>query len=199
MIRLHSSFLPTVDWVTAAVLEGEVLMDHASHFVKQTPRNRCRICGPNGAQYLIVPVRNRNKKQAMGEVLISYDEDWISQHLQAIRTAYRSAPYYDYLYPEIEEIYLRRFDRLVELNEALIHWVFNRLHAKVSVEFNSEYQAISDDPKDARNWTYPDHLIQGVYPQVFQEKHGFIADCSILDRLMNQLEDYEVSLARLLV
>ena len=197
MILVHSSFLPSGELIEAGIQCGGLAIDRASHFVKQTPRNRCRISGPNGPQYLIIPVKGRNKRQAMEDVLISYDEPWQRQHIQALQTAYSSAPYFEYLMPELASILEKMTNHLIDLNNSLLDWVLGRLHLHLPVLACNTYLTDSGEYEEGRDWNFSNSGIPQVYPQVFQEKNGFIPNCSLLDRMMNELEDYEIALARL--
>ncbi len=187
ILRLQSHYFPAIAWLKEFHQKGEAFIFPDERFEKQTYRNRCRILGPNGVQDLIVPVIGRNKKQLVREVQISYTENWIRVHLHAIRTAYSSAPYFDYFYPEIAQILESKPLYLHELNRAIIHLFFKRLgwsmdKLKYVSALPEEFFFPEIHPKK------PDHRKYPEYPQVFSEKGPFAAGLSGLDLLMNRLQ-----------
>lgn len=87
--------------------EGFVIEEQADHYVKQTFRNRCIIAGDDGPIALTIPVTAPDvlpdgtrpigiSKTPMHSVLISDHGEWRRQHWNAIVSAYRSSPYFEY-------------------------------------------------------------------------------------------------------
>ncbi len=88
-------------------------------FTKNGWQNRNRIKTARGAQWLTVPVRRRHP-QAIREVVIDGKTDWGRRHLQALRTNYGRAPFFATVFPALEEVLSRAWERLLDLNLALI-------------------------------------------------------------------------------
>ncbi len=88
-------------------------------FTKNGWQNRNRIKTARGGQWLTVPVRHRHP-QAISEVEIDTRTDWARKHLQALRTNYGRAPFFATLFPALEDVLSRPWERLLELNLALI-------------------------------------------------------------------------------
>ena len=62
------------------------------------------------------------------------------------------------------------------------------MKADVQISFTSHFEKTPAGVDDLRNSFSPDKRImdQPSYRQVFTEKHGFISDLSIIDKLFNQ-------------
>ncbi len=88
-------------------------------FTKNGWQNRNRIKTARGGQWLTVPVRHRHP-QTISEVAIDTQTDWARKHLQALRTNYGRAPFFATLFPALEEVLSRPWERLLDLNLALI-------------------------------------------------------------------------------
>ncbi len=184
--RFLLPYLPDQAWLKTFVEAEAPVLDLHAHFVKQTPRNRTYIIGPNGVQALVVTIQGRNKRQAFGEVKISYRENWVRQHVNAIRTAYGSAPYFEYLFPTFEAILESRPTHLFELNKQVLDSLFKSLKKKPHYTLSSGFE-LGDGELDFRTSFLERERNTPAYPQVFQEKFGFEAGLSALDRMMNDL------------
>lgn len=167
-----------------AVQDREVVLEACENFQKQSYRSRCHIYGPNGLQKLSFPVEKdvREIKHAR----ISYAEPWVRDHLKALETAYRNAPFFDVLFPDIEELLLSKPPFLFDLNRKSMRmmWKWMELEWQVTETTKFERVTLSRDvrylhPKDAIPLHYP------PYPQVFSAKYGFLENLSTLDLFFN--------------
>jgi len=187
MIRLQSQYLGSIPYWAASMQEEELCIDQHAYFEKQSYRNRAILLGPNGLLPLVVPIFGRNKKQYMHQVEISYGEAWQRMHLHSLQTAYRSAPYFEYIYPDLERIILMNHERLLDLNMEVHAFLLKRLkHVPASL---SESYDLIEGEEDLRNHFHPkkEKELFAPYSQVFQEKYSFQSGAGIIDLLMNDL------------
>lgn len=97
-----------------------------TQFKKNEWQNRNRIRGPNGSQWLTVPVRHRFG-QPIVEVKIDDTSTWSRKHLEALKTSYGRAPYFDLYIAELQEILHLKWDSLAELNITLVRHIAETL------------------------------------------------------------------------
>ena len=104
-----SYFSPITQYATILRSE-EIVFETADNFQKQTYRNRCYICSPNGKQLLNIPIkRSPNGKQKTKDVLIDYDtDDWQKNHLKSFQAAYRSSPFFEFYEDELLAIFEKK-------------------------------------------------------------------------------------------
>jgi hypothetical protein len=105
------------------------LLDRADVFViyddvdfdKNGWRNRNRIKTGQGVSWLSVPVLTSGRSgQLVNETAIDKNQFWQRKHIRSIREAYAKAPYFhDYVEP-LSELLSRPWERLVDLDMALI-------------------------------------------------------------------------------
>lgn len=120
-VILTSAYWPNVQYFTKLYAAPYVVMEHNDHYVKQTYRNRCIIEGPDGPLTLTVPVEHGGVvKPTTGEVRVSEHGNWRHLHWNALVSAYEKSPYFFYYADEFRPFYEQRFDRLVELNGAIV-------------------------------------------------------------------------------
>ena len=159
-------------------------------FVKQTYRNRAVIATENGAQNLTIPVIHDGGRTAMRDVRISEHGNWRHQHWNAMVSAYRKSPFFDYYADDFAHFYEERDGFLMDFNLRL-HGVISEL-----LGLERDVKIIDNEHKakefiDLRNIAEPKALanITGYtahpYYQVFAQRNGFISNLSIVDLLFN--------------
>lgn len=184
-IILSSSYLGPIQWY-AEFLKHDAIIEQHEHYVKQTWRNRTRIAGPNGVQDLVIPVHARNHTQ-MRDVKINYTEAWQRQHWQSIRSAYGNSPFFefyaDYFAPFYEK---KNCEDLLQYNSELLALTLRLLKREKKIIFSETFIASPEDATDLRSIISPKEkssFIPKRYLQVFEERHGFIPNLSIIDLL----------------
>lgn len=181
---LSTAYLPPALWMAYAVQSDHLFLEAHENFQKQSYRSRTEIAGPNGKQVLSVPV-DRSVKDIV-KTPISYKEDWIKNHLKSIETAYANSPFFEVLFPDLQDVLNRRYSTLWELNCATIELFFYWLELPTIVQTSTSYQSIFEG-KDARS-LHPKEKMDvqmPAYLQVFAEKNGFISNLSALDVFFN--------------
>lgn len=167
-----------------------IVLDVAEHFEKQTFRNRCEIMAANGSLDLIVPVKKDiQPKRVMKDVRISNQENWQRQHWRSLQSAYKAAPYFEFYEHHLQVVFEKRYEFLVDLNMDCLRLCAQFLELDVDAELASEYFPEYPNTKDYRS-SFDPKIKSGennftTYTQVFETKHGFVANKSILDLLFN--------------
>lgn len=181
-------FAPITTFMSLAQSDTLCLEAH-ENYQKRGFRNRCIIDSAQGALVLSIPLaKGKNESMPIKEVTISYQTDWKRLHLQSIKSSYGNAPYFEHIYPEVEKLYELSGKFLFDFNLKIWSWVIEFVDLDIKVTETSNYLKQIDDPKilDARNQlksnNYTDQKTElSPYAQVFEEKHGFFPNLSILD------------------
>lgn len=190
-IVLAASYLPPVSYFHAiAKNEGYVLLDKYEHFPKQTYRNRARIATANGVLDLIVPIQHGRKERiAMKDIRINYDHDWQRLHWLSMQTAYRSSAYFEYYEDDFRPFYEKKYDFLLDYNVAQLELLLKCLKLKRAINFTNTYE--KEYPfADFRDAIHPkkESIMKDPQPyyQLFEDRHGFLPDLSVVDLIFNQ-------------
>jgi len=163
-----------------------IMFDVHEHFIKQSYRSRTVILGAQGPLNLIIPVHKKNHSPMM-DVTINYDQSWEKQHLQSIKSAYSGAAYFLDYFPSIKTLLEQKPKFLVDLNQATIEVILKHLNynpilkkSNSFVPYGSNDLRLTNSPKVKQSGSFQSYF------QVFDEKHGFIPNLSILDLLFNE-------------
>jgi hypothetical protein len=181
-----SAYLAPIAYYKALLKFDTIRIEQHDSWLKQTFRNRCYIDSPNGKLMLNFPIQHTNKPTTK-EVLLSDNENWQARHWQAIKTSYGSSPFFEILAPELEPFYQTRYSSLLQWNLDLLKLTFNWLQVDIKIELTEDWEANYKD--DYRNQFSPKVDVKTqleAYPQVFDTKHEFLDNLSIVDLLFNE-------------
>jgi len=161
------------------------------HFQKMSFRNRCTLLGANGKIDLSIPVvGGRSQKNLVRDVEVDYKENWRARHWKTIVSCYAKSPWFDFYRDELEQIYLTKPERLIDWNLECFKWICAKMSIVTSWSFTSSYIK-NYDPLTIKDWR--SHLLPSTinqlyptperYPQVFEDRFGFVPNLSVLDYL----------------
>ena len=188
-ILIHPSYFPSISHYIALIQADTVTFEMEDNFQKQTNRNRMYIYSPNGIQLLNVPVKHcLEKHQKYKEVRIENDFGWQKNHFKSLEAAYRTSPFFEYFEDDFRPLFEKKHEFLMDLNLEVFELVNDALGINIKPKNTIEFFHEATKYKDFR------HLINGKkdttqieeYTQVFNEKHRFINNLSILDLLFNE-------------
>ncbi len=121
-----------------AMADHVVLFDSVQYQHKYF-HNRSQIWSVNGPIWLNVPVKTKGVSfQKINEALIDNATAWRRKCTASITFNYRKAPFYDLYFNDIQSIYDQNWEKLVDLNIAIIHFALKALGLNPIVERSSE-------------------------------------------------------------
>jgi len=127
--------------------DGFVCLDTVQ-FEKNGWQNRNAIKGPQGAQWLTVPVRHRFG-QRIAEVTIAEGAgDWRRKHRQALVQHYGKAPHFAAAWPALEALYAGPPSGLADLAVASVECTAHLLGIQCRTLRASEMGPLPEDPTD---------------------------------------------------
>ena len=183
----HPMYLAPVGLYVRLYAAKRMLVDLDASFVKQTYRNRALIAAENGALPLTIPVvHNGGVKQAMRDVRISDHGNWRRMHWNAIVSAYKKSPFFDYYADDFRPFYEKRYEFLVDFNMQLHETVCSLLGLDRDVATLGCVESCPQ-PLDCRSLAEPSTTASALqrYYQVFEQRNGFLPNLCIADLLFN--------------
>ena len=193
---LQTTYFGPIQWYQKLYRYDQTLIEQYDSYQKQTYRNRCVIATANGLQALTVPVEHdtlniKNEILKVKDLRISDHNNWRRIHWNALQSAYNESPFFDYYADDIRLFFEKKYEFLVDFNEAIRQTVCNLLDIHPQVSYTTDFSRQPSDIDDYREvinakHPQPDEDFQPRrYWQVFEGKHGFQANLSILDLLFN--------------
>ncbi|MBT3362554.1 MAG: WbqC family protein [Chloroflexi bacterium] len=147
-IAIHQpNFLPWIGYFyKIAHSDAFVLLDNVQ-YTKNSFINRNKIKTPHGEAWLTVPVKKSGKfGQAIHEVEINNAVKWKNKHLKTIEMNYKKANFFNYLFSNLEEIYLNtETNNLCQLNIRLIQFISSIFKLQTRLYRSSEIAAQGDN------------------------------------------------------
>jgi len=175
-----------------------IIYEAHDNYQKQTYRNRTSIYGANGKLNLNIPViYSQNHRKLYKDVEISNAENWQQQHLKSLESAYRTAPFFEFYIDDLIALFQVQRTNLLEFNLKCTSAIFDCLQLDFNFSFSNTYLVNPSVKLDARPLVNARKEIQhdfSRYPQVFEQKHGFFSNLSILDLLFNEGPNSEIYL-----
>jgi len=188
-VLLSTTYFGPVQWYQKLYRYNDVFIDWHESFQKQTYRNRCLIATTQGIQALTVPVVH-GSKASINEMLISDHGNWRHLHWQALQSAYGDSPFFEYYEDDLRPFFAEHnWELLTDYNDAICKKMCELLdiHPHLS-PLTSDVPTQTADLRTAINPKHPlpdSDFEPRPYYQVYQQKHGFLPNLSIIDLLFN--------------
>jgi hypothetical protein len=149
--------------------------------------NRCYIAGANGLITLSIPLlKGRNQKNPVNEIEIDNQQKWQKKHWKAIESSYMRSPWFEFYKDDLKKFYEKEYRLLFDLNKDLLIYILKKINWQGELLQTTIFEEKPSDKTDNRNAILPKNYLTFPvikYPQVFEEKQGFLPNLSIIDLL----------------
>ena len=200
-VLLSTTYFGPIQWYQKLYRAEYVEIEQGESFQKQTYRNRCLIATTNGVQALTVPVEHSDSP-SIKDIRLSDHGNWRHLHWNALQSAYGESPFFEYyqddIRPFFEKLGMKRWEFLLDFNEEIRQKMCELLDIQPNISYTKDFipeESLSTSHSSPfisyRTAISPKHPQDDLdftpkrYYQVYQEKHGFLPNLSILDLLFN--------------
>ena len=111
-----------------------VMLDQVQFPRGTTWMSRNRFKNNQGTLWMTIPVWKKGLGlQRIDQVRIDYEGRWPRKHMASLKTAYHNAPYFDEHVPFLADLFSGKFEKLVDLNLEIIHYLVVHLgiHSRI--------------------------------------------------------------------
>lgn len=130
---IQSNYIPWKGFFDLIGRCDEYVIFDRVQYARRHWHNRNRIKTANGVQWLTIPVATRGRfEQPIDEVEIEKGKHWAEKHWRALELAYRKAPFFEALAPDVKALYERAAKEalLTEVNEIFLRGIAGLLGLK---------------------------------------------------------------------
>jgi hypothetical protein len=146
-IAIHQpQFLPWLGYLEKVDRADLFVVLDSVQFKKNEWQNRNRIRTAQGSQWLTVPVLH-NFGQRISDVRINQAADWRAKHLKSLEMHYAQAAHREPVLAGLRALYRQSWDRLADLNVAVIRWLLGEFGIATPLRLSSEMQ-LPEDPTE---------------------------------------------------
>lgn len=134
-VSVHQpNFMPWLKLVDKILASDVYVAYDTAQYTKTEYHARQKVKSQSGPVWLSVPVRHvRGTHQAIKDVRIDTSQPFRRRHLKVMSMAYASAPYFDEVFPMVDEIYARDHEYLADLSIDLIAAICAYLESPVRI------------------------------------------------------------------
>lgn len=179
----------------AAMMACRKVVVHTGECKRKMPWsiNHCSLIGANGEQALTLPlIKNyENGIPALNKLEISEHGDWRRTHWGAVFSAYGKSPFFEYIADDLFAIYDdKNLTNLSEFNIAIHNLIVDFLDLPLEIDFIDDLSIGKNEYNDFRGLfgclksDGLDFIEDIPYWQIWNERHGFKPNLSIIDLLM---------------
>ena len=185
MTILPACVFPSVEWMVHFVKSESVRIEAHEFYLKKTYRNRYDIMGPNGTQTLSIPVHgSKGNKCPVNEIKIDQGK-WQREHWNALTTAYNSSPFFEHYKDDLQPLFESPPELLIEFFEKGLKTILTLLGLPGQISYTPNYWEEKTNV-DFRNKVRGKRTFDEIqYPQIFEDRFGFVDNLSVLDLLFN--------------
>lgn len=186
-----SLFIPTyfspISQYAEIVKADKIVFEMEDNFQKQSLRNRCYIYNGNGKQLLSIPVKHPAKsiRKKTKDTLVENNFPWQDQHFKSLQTSYRVSPYFEFFEDDLAPLFQKKYKFLHDINIDSFLFIADALDIDANFSKTASYE-LKTSEKDCRflaeRKSQPKCVFK-EYTQMFDDRHGFLPNLSILDLL----------------
>jgi len=139
-VSIHQpNFLPWLGFFDKVARSDIFILLDDVQFEKNGWQNRNLIKGPEGSQWLTVPILHHSQ-QLISEVRIDNKGNWRRKHWNSISSNYGKASFFNVYSSVFKEVYQQEWDRLIDLNIHLLGKMFDAMKIKTKICLSSDFQ-----------------------------------------------------------
>lgn len=136
------AFCPWLGYLHRIHLSDQFVVLDDVQFEKNSFTNRNQIKGPNGKQWLTLPVlSSNNQSRSVKSILIDKTNlRWSIKMIKSIEACYSQAPYYSLHHPFFSQLFASPPDYLVDVCSLVLRYLLDVFSISTPITFQSEFE-----------------------------------------------------------
>src|SRR5215469_11150397 len=149
---IDSQYFPSIIYYKISYNSTHMYFDQFETYQKMGFRNRCSIAGAEGILQLSSPLAGgRDQRTLMRDVRVEERQAWQRQHWRTIHSCYSRSPWFDYYRDELERLFGKPVQFLLDWNLACFEWSLGALGLTPVLSLTDRYE-VSYDAGKMMDW-----------------------------------------------
>ncbi|MEW6181576.1 MAG: WbqC family protein [Bacillota bacterium] len=138
VVITQPTYLPWLGYFNQMACADTFIFLDSVQFEKSSWQQRNRLKGPNGDFWLTVPVLTKGRSRQLIKDVEITDERWTMKHFKTMKYLYAKAPFFRDVIDLFADIYQKRWEKLIDLNLAIIFMLAAKLGLSPRFHLSSE-------------------------------------------------------------
>ena len=139
LVAHQPEFIPWLGFISKARMADVYFILDTVQFMKEHWHSRNKIRKKDGWLWISTPVLQSKSKLLMWpEAKIDNSQNWKRKQLNSIRMCYSRTKYFEEIFTELEEIYSKDYEYLIDFSEEIIRYAFKKFDINIPVHRTSK-------------------------------------------------------------
>jgi len=107
-------------------------------FLRRGWHHRDKIKTINGEKWLTIGIKKAPQNTKIHNIYLA-NNNWKTKHLEMLKNSYRKAAYYQEIYPYLQELYSKEFEKIIDFNMASIQMLMKIFDIHINIELASKH------------------------------------------------------------
>ena len=151
-----------------------VILDSVQ-FLRRGWHHRDKIKTPQGDSWITLGLIKSSQDTKINDIFLNND-NWKEKHLSVLKQNYKKSKYFNEIFPYLEELYLKSFEKMIDFNLASIELLMKLFDIKIDIEYSSKYNITTranDLLVDILKEVSATHYLSGVGAKDYFEQQPF--------------------------
>ena len=139
---MQPTYIPWLGYFNLIKNSDEFVIYTTTQLNKRSWQTRNRIKSSNGNIMLSIPIRKTLKRDdiIIKDAKVENKFNWQEKHLKSIKQSYSKAPFFDEVYPLIQDVLMKKSDYLIDYSIPIILCFIEKLNITTRILFSDQIQ-----------------------------------------------------------
>ena len=139
---MQPTYIPWLGYFNLIKNSDEFVIYTTTQLNKRSWQTRNRIKSPNGILMLSIPIKKTLKRDEIiiKDTQVENNFNWQEKHLKSIKQSYSKSPFFDNIYPLIQNVLNQKSNYLIDYTVPLILMFIDHLNIESKIIFSDEIQ-----------------------------------------------------------
>ena len=139
---MQPTYIPWLGYFNLIKNSDEFVIYTTTQLSKRSWQTRNRIKSSNGILMLSIPIKKTFKRDdiIIKDAEVENEFNWQEKHLKSIKQSYSKAPFFDEVYPLIQDLLMKKSNYLIDYSIPILLCFLEKLNISTKVLFSDQIQ-----------------------------------------------------------